>query len=81
MWVPEDATVYVNGYQTKSTGNHRQYISNGLKPGLAYAYEIRVVVVREGKPLEETRKVTLVGGQRTAVAFSFASPTGLASIW
>jgi len=81
MWVPEEAKVFVNGYQTKSTGTHRQYISNGLKSGLAYAYEIRVVIERDGKPVEETRTVTLVGGQRTAVAFSFASPAGLASIF
>lgn len=81
LWVPEDATVFVNGYQTKSTGNHRQYISNGLKPGLSYTYEVRVVVVRDGKPLEETRTVNLVGGQRSALAFSFSAPAGLASIW
>ena len=41
VWVPEDAKVYVNGHLTKSLGSYRQFLSNGLTPGLSYKFEIR----------------------------------------
>lgn len=83
IWVPEDAKVLVNGYETKSKGNLRQFVSYGLKPGFSYTYEVRATVTRNGKSQEEVRKVVLTAGQRSAVAFNFnAAPTmGLASIW
>ena len=83
IWVPENAKVFVNGYETKSTGNLRQFVSYGLKPGMGYDYTIRAVVVRDGRSIEESHTVKLVAGQRSAVAFSFKSPasSSLASVW
>jgi len=77
--VPQGAKVFVNGYETKSAGEQRQYVSYGLKPGFSYTYEVRVLAIRDGKPMEETRSVTLTAGQRTSVAFTDAKRnTGLA---
>lgn len=77
--VPQNAKVFVNGYETKSKGESRQYVSYGLKSGLSYSYEIRVLAIRDGKPIDESRAVTLTAGQRTSVAFVDAKQnTGLA---
>jgi uncharacterized protein (TIGR03000 family) len=66
--VPADAKVFVNGYETKSKGERRQYVSHGLQAGLSYNYQIRVVATRDGKPVEENRTVTLTAGQQSSVA-------------
>lgn len=82
IWVPEDAKVYVNGYLTKSTGNRRQFVSYGLKDGMNYKYDVRAVVSREGKDLEETHSVALTAGSKSTVAFKFDSKANnVASIW
>lgn len=71
IWVPEDAKVFVNGYETKSTGAQRRYVSHGLKGGLTYKYEVRAQVVRDGKTLEEVRNVYLTSGAREGIAINF----------
>ena len=70
--VPEDAVVTINGYETKSTGRVRKYVSRELKPGLVYPFTIRVDVTRDGRRLSETRQVTLARGALEAVVFDFA---------
>ncbi len=84
IWVPEDAKVFVNGYQTKSMGPQRRYISHGLKDGLTYRYEVRAQVVRDGKLLEEVRNVFLTSGTREGIAFNFntlGTEKNLAAVW
>ncbi len=80
VWVPSDARVTINGRQTHSTGSHRQYVSHGLKVGLAYRYVVHVEVIRDGQILEDTRTVTIHAGQTRALAFDFnaAETDGLA---
>jgi uncharacterized protein (TIGR03000 family) len=68
--VPADARVIVNGLVTKSTGQRRQFISTGLKPGMIYKYEVEVRVARDGQVLEDSRTVYLTSGAREALAFS-----------
>ncbi len=81
IYVPFDAKVTVNGHETASKGSRRQYVSFGLKPGLAYKYEIRAEVLRDGRPAIENRTVTLTAGDHTSVAFGFNVSTveGLAA--
>lgn len=67
--VPEGAKVFVNDYETKSAGTQRQYVSYGLKAGLTYNYQIRVVAQHDGKTVEENRTVTLTAGKSEQVAF------------
>ncbi len=69
--VPEDAQVVINGYVTKSTGRVRRYVSQNLKPGLVYPFNIQVNVVRDGRTLTDSRQVKLVGGTLEAVVFNF----------
>jgi uncharacterized protein (TIGR03000 family) len=79
--VPADAKVLVNGYQTKSTGSVRQYISYGLQPGLSYNYEVRAEIYRDGRLIQQVRSVTLTSGGRADVAIRFEAKSveGLAS--
>ena len=71
IWVPYDAKVTVNGYETRSTGTRREFVSYGLRSGFDYKYEVRAVVVRKGQPIEDVRTITLTAGAHEAVAFGF----------
>lgn len=67
--VPSDANVYVNGHKTASRGSVRQYISRGLEKGQSYRYEVKAEFVRNGKTIQKTEEVRLLGGQAISVAF------------
>jgi uncharacterized protein (TIGR03000 family) len=69
--VPEDAKIYVNGQATTSTGSSRQYVSRDLQSGFNYSYEVRAEVVRDGRTIEQVKKVDLRAGQTANVAFDF----------
>jgi uncharacterized protein (TIGR03000 family) len=71
VWVPADAKVTINGLDTKSTGSRRQFVSYGLKSGLAYKYVVKAQVIRNGQAQEDTRTITLTAGQATTVPFPF----------
>ena len=71
IWVPYNAKVIINGYETKTTGSKRRYVSTGLKPGLTYKYEITAQLARNGKLAEETKTVYLQAGATEGVAFGF----------
>jgi uncharacterized protein (TIGR03000 family) len=68
--VPADAEVFVNGYRTSSTGEHRRFVSRGLSADRARSYEVRAVLRRNGRPLVETKVVHLQGGQQAELTFA-----------
>ena len=67
--VPENAKVFINGYETKLPGVNRSYVVNDLEPGMLYEYEVRIVAQVNGRTVEDTQVVTLTSGQRGMVAF------------
>jgi uncharacterized protein (TIGR03000 family) len=69
--VPEDAKIYVNGQTTTSTGSARQYVSRDLQSGFNYTYEVRAEVVRDGRTIEQVKKVDLRAGETANLAFDF----------
>jgi len=71
VWVPFDAKVTINGQETRSTGSRRQFVSYDLKPGLSYRYVVKAQVIRNGQLVEDTKTVTMMAGDVTAVAFGF----------
>jgi len=75
--------VLINGFETKSTGEHREYVSYGLKPGFTYKYEIRARIARDGRLVEDSRTIRLTAGARKAVAFRFAPEPEevIATLW
>jgi uncharacterized protein (TIGR03000 family) len=67
--VPSDARVYVNGYQTRSAGNNRRFLSSGLRPNRDYSYTVKAVMNLDGREVTETKTVSLHGGQRQLLVF------------
>ena len=78
--VPADAKVFVNGHETTSTGEVRQYTSAGLQQDAAYRYQVRVEFVRDGKPVSEEKTVTMTAGQTGSLAFNTTPGTQVADM-
>jgi uncharacterized protein (TIGR03000 family) len=70
--VPQDAKVFVNGQATTSTGESRQYVSRDLNSGFNYTYEVRAEVVRDGRTVEQVKKIDVRAGETANLAFDFA---------
>lgn len=75
--VPEDAKIFVNGQATKSTGEHREYVSRNLELGYTYTYDIRAEMIRDGETVVELKKVDLKAGQTARLAFGIAPSKSL----
>jgi uncharacterized protein (TIGR03000 family) len=71
--VPEEAKIYVNGQATSSTGNTRQYVSRDLQTGFNYTYEVRAELVRDGRTVEQVKKIDLRAGETANLAFDFGN--------
>ncbi len=69
--VPEQANVYINDFQTKSKGTSRRYGWENLAPDQAVTCEVRAEIVREGRKVQETKKVKLRAGTVSSLAFNF----------
>lgn len=64
-----DATVSIEGRETRQVGPLREFVSEGLVPGHTYSYRIRLQAVRDGFPLEINRYVLLRASQSARVNF------------
>ncbi len=67
--VPADAELYLEGIKTKQTGTNRVFVSPPLSPGRQYVYEVRARWTENGQPVEQTRSLVVIAGQRLAVRF------------
>lgn len=67
--VPQQARIYVNGVETRSTGDLRRYVSRDLAPGYQYTYEVTAEAVVDGQPVTSTKTVQLRAGEQTELAF------------
>jgi uncharacterized protein (TIGR03000 family) len=67
--VPADAVVTLEGRPTKQTGPVRKFVTPQLDPGVEYVYTIKATWTANGKPVEETMKVTVKAGDAKSVAF------------
>jgi uncharacterized protein (TIGR03000 family) len=65
--VPEGARLYVDDYLTKQEAAKRWFTTPPLAYGREYKYQFKVEVVRDGKPVTETRQVSVQAGLRTDV--------------
>ena len=77
--VPGAAQVLINGRETRSTGERREFVSHGLKEGKVYPYTIRALVQAKGSDAASadgsrwvwiTKTVYLRAGDRIRVTFS-----------
>jgi uncharacterized protein (TIGR03000 family) len=70
--VPADATVYLSGKATRSTGPVREFSTTKLASGQSWdGYTIRVELDRAGQMTAREQTITLVGGRAQSLAFDF----------
>jgi uncharacterized protein (TIGR03000 family) len=67
--VPDDAEIWFEGQKTSQTGTDRTYSSPSLDAGQDYLYEVRARWSADGKPIDQTRKVTVHAGDHVLVDF------------
>lgn len=68
--VPDSATVTVNGHETSSEGEVRQFMSRGLKAGFVYTYVVKASFDLDGETKTESKSVKLRAGEIQEVEFS-----------
>ncbi len=72
--VPADAQVFLAGQETKSTGEHREFVSSKVAPGGKWDnYTVRVVANIDGQPVEKEQTITLVPGNDQELTFDFGT--------
>jgi uncharacterized protein (TIGR03000 family) len=78
--LPTDAKLYVDDRQMKTTSNVRTFNTPELEPGQLYYYELRVEVLRDGKPVTETKKVIIKAGEVVRANFPKAEAESVAAV-
>jgi uncharacterized protein (TIGR03000 family) len=67
--LPADATLYIDDLPMKTASGTRAFSTPTLEPGQAYYYMVRAEVMRDGKPISETRRVIVRAGQTIRADF------------
>ncbi len=65
--LPADAELWFEGQKTAQTGSDRTFRSPDLEPGQDYVYNVHARWLADGKPVDETRKVTVHAGDHVVV--------------
>jgi uncharacterized protein (TIGR03000 family) len=61
--VPENATLYIQGQKSDTTGTARRFVSAALEPGRNYVYELRATWMdANGKLVDRSKKVDVQAG-------------------
>jgi uncharacterized protein (TIGR03000 family) len=61
--LPSDAKLYVDDRAMRTGVNPRTFHTPELEPGQLYFYDLRVEVVRDGKPVTESKRVVVKAGE------------------
>jgi uncharacterized protein (TIGR03000 family) len=61
--------LYIDDLPMKNASGTRTFSTPTLEPGQAYYYMVRAEVMREGKPVSETRRVIVRAGQTIRADF------------
>jgi uncharacterized protein (TIGR02246 family) len=72
--VPPDAEIFFDGTATAQRGSERRFVSPPLQLGRKYDYEIRARWTENGKAMQQTRKVSVTGGDTVRVDFLTPQP-------
>ncbi len=68
--LPADARLFVDGQAVKTVSGTKTFTTPRLEKGQDYFYEVQAEVVRDGKPMTETKRVVVRAGEEAKVAFS-----------
>jgi uncharacterized protein (TIGR03000 family) len=72
--LPADAKLFVDGQRIELTAGTRAVVTPALEPGQDYFYMVRAEAVRDGKTVEENRRVIVRAGYTTNLDFSKLEP-------
>jgi uncharacterized protein (TIGR03000 family) len=67
--VPADAQVWFDDDKTKQTGEFRHFYTVPLTPGKPHVYVLRIRWMKDGKPVERTRRITVHAKDRIHLDF------------
>jgi uncharacterized protein (TIGR03000 family) len=68
--LPADAKLYIDGQAMKTTSALRSFNTPELEPGQLYYYEVKAEVLRDGKPVSQTKRVILKAGEVVRAGFT-----------
>jgi len=77
--LPAEAKLSIDDAATKQTSARRVFVSPTLNPGETYSYTLKAEFVAEGKPVVQSKKVTVTAGNEATVSFSASDLAGVAS--
>jgi peptidyl-prolyl cis-trans isomerase A (cyclophilin A) len=69
VWLPENATLLVDGQPTKQTGDQRVFYSPPVAAGKRYTYNLKACWDENGQTVERERTVAVAAGRLTDVSF------------
>src|SRR5207302_2813450 len=72
--LPAEAKLTINRTPSRSTATTRRFVTPPLPSGKDFYYTLKAEVVRDGQPVELTRRVTVRAGAETRVAFESRAP-------
>lgn len=72
--LPVDARVYINGRLTKTEGSVRNYVARKLDEGTEQGYQVKAILMRNGKQLVRTETVQMKRGVTRTLEFDFDKP-------
>jgi len=76
---PGDATLLVDGKETKVSATPHTFTTPDLVPGQTYYYTMTAKAERNGKPVVETQRVVVKAGETTRVEFGNLAVEGAAA--
>jgi uncharacterized protein (TIGR03000 family) len=68
--VPADAKLYIDDQLMKTGSAHRVFSTPELETGQAYYYVVRAEVTRDGKKVEQTKRVIVRPGEQAKASFA-----------
>ena len=74
--IPDNASLYVDGKPIQAVAPVRSFQTPELEQGREYFYEVRAEVMRDGKPVSETRRVTVKAGEVVRTDFRSLAGAG-----
>jgi uncharacterized protein (TIGR03000 family) len=69
--LPSEAALKVDDYVTTSTSATRVFMSPKLNPGQDFSYTLTAEIVRDGKPVVASKRITVRAGEETRVSMEF----------
>jgi uncharacterized protein (TIGR03000 family) len=67
--LPENARLFVDDQPCPLTSATRAFDTPTLEPGRVYYYTLRAEVTRDGRPVTDSKRVTLRAGEESVVEF------------